>query len=201
MDVGALDLPAVLAAFGARLHESGVPVTPERSARLGGALAVHPHGRLSQPSWFARVTLVSRQEQLATFDEVFAEVFRGLARMPPQPTPVTPAPSERARESGPPQPAAPREPAATGVPGRSPRLEPRAAADGSPEPERSVAAATSEQEQLSDKDFSECTRAELATIAHLVDQLELAVPLRPSRRHRRDHRGRRRRRGGHGRAA
>lgn len=191
MDVGAPDLPAVLAAFGARLHQSGVPVTPERSARLGRALALRPPDRLSQLYWLARVTLVSRPEQLATFDEVFAEVFRGVTGVPPRPSPVAPAPAERAHESGPPQPGAPREPGdGDGPPARLPRLEPRAV-DGAPEAEHTAVAAASEQEQLSDKDFSECTSAELATIARLVDQLALAMPPRPSRRYRRDSRGRR----------
>ena len=36
----ALDLPALVAGFGRRLHEAGVPVTPERSARFARALVL-----------------------------------------------------------------------------------------------------------------------------------------------------------------
>ena len=34
-----LDLPPLVAAFGRRLHEAGVPVTPERSARFAAGAA------------------------------------------------------------------------------------------------------------------------------------------------------------------
>ena len=40
------DLPAVAGAFGRRLHEAGVPVTPERAVRFAQALtAVRPETR------------------------------------------------------------------------------------------------------------------------------------------------------------
>ena len=35
-----LDLAPLVAAFGRRLHEAGVPVTPERSARFAHALTL-----------------------------------------------------------------------------------------------------------------------------------------------------------------
>ena len=70
-----LDLPAVAGAFGRRLHEAGVPVTPERAARFAQALtAVRPETR-RRLYWTARATLVSDATQVRAFDAVFGEVF------------------------------------------------------------------------------------------------------------------------------
>ena len=38
------DLPALVAAFGRRLHDAGVPVTPERSALLARSVLLAAHG-------------------------------------------------------------------------------------------------------------------------------------------------------------
>src|SRR6202035_2474948 len=83
-----LDLPALAGAFGRRLHEAGVPVTAERSARFAHALRlVRPISR-RRLYWTARAVFVSDPTQARAFDAVFAEVFgRGrdpLPEIPPE---------------------------------------------------------------------------------------------------------------------
>ena len=70
-----LDLPAVTAAFGRRLRDAGVPVTPERPAAFARALdLVHPLTR-RRLYWTARGVFVSDQAHVAAFDAVFRAVF------------------------------------------------------------------------------------------------------------------------------
>ena len=85
-----LDLPAVAGAFGRRLHEAGVPVTPERAARFAQALtAVRPETR-RRLYWTARATLVTDATQVRAFDAVFAEVFGAGDRDTVRPVPDDP---------------------------------------------------------------------------------------------------------------
>ena len=73
-----LDLPPLVAAFGRRLHEAGVSVSPERAARLAEALAIVGRPGLYSRRrlyWTARAVLVSEQAQVRAFDAVFAQVF------------------------------------------------------------------------------------------------------------------------------
>ena len=60
-----LDLPPLVAAFGRRLHEAGVPVTPERSARFAERADAR-RGRSSRTRlyWTARAVLVSDAAQV-----------------------------------------------------------------------------------------------------------------------------------------
>jgi uncharacterized protein len=164
---GPLDLAAVAAAFGRRLHDEGVPVTPERSARFAQVVALLEPTRLEQLYWSARITLVSDHRQLGIFDRVFAEVFPGVvesgqlrpddaAATPPRPPTVAPAPG-----SGDPDEAGERGPSAV-----------------------------SSSERLATRHFAACTPQELAWLSMLVEQLVTVPPPRSSRRTRKDHSGR-----------
>src|SRR5262245_31641929 len=74
-ELGTIDLPALATRLGQRLRAAGVPTTPERASRFAEAVAlVHPVTR-SQLYWTARSVFVSSQNQLPTFDRVFAAVF------------------------------------------------------------------------------------------------------------------------------
>ena len=82
-----VDLPALAGAFARRLHDAGVPVTPERAARFADALAlVRPVAR-RRLYWTARAVFVSDATQVKAFDAVFREVFgsRVAAPTPPRP--------------------------------------------------------------------------------------------------------------------
>src|SRR4029079_15669831 len=63
-----LDLAPVVAAFGRRLHEAGVPVTAERSARLASALTLTRPVSRTRLYWTARAVMVSDHAQIAAFD-------------------------------------------------------------------------------------------------------------------------------------
>ena len=70
-----LDLPPLAAALARRLHEAGMPMTPDRAAGFARALGlVRPVSR-RRLYWTARSVFVSDQAQVAIFDRVFAEVF------------------------------------------------------------------------------------------------------------------------------
>ena len=70
-----LDLAPLVSAFGRRLHEAGVPVTPERSARLAAALTLTRPVARTRLYWTARAVLVSDQAQVGAFDREFFSVF------------------------------------------------------------------------------------------------------------------------------
>ena len=73
--------PAVIAelaaAFGRRLHEAGLPVTPERSARFADALSLTEPVARTRLYWVARAVFVSDHAQVKAFDRVFFEIFGG----------------------------------------------------------------------------------------------------------------------------
>ena len=71
------DLPEIVAAFGHVLHEAGVPVTPERSARFARCVVLAEPRTLPELAWLGRVTLLSSHDQIDVFDRVFAQVFAG----------------------------------------------------------------------------------------------------------------------------
>ena len=87
-----LDLPALAGAFGRRLHEAGVPVTPERTARFANALAlVNPISR-ARLYWTARGVFVSDRAQVKAFDAVFFSIFGEQA--PDEPIDANDTPTE-----------------------------------------------------------------------------------------------------------
>ena len=58
------DLPAIVAAFGHVLHQAGVPVTPERSARFARAVTLAEPATLTELAALGRTTLLSSHEQI-----------------------------------------------------------------------------------------------------------------------------------------
>lgn len=179
-----LDLGRVVAAFGHELHAAGVPVTPERSARFGAAIALAEPQSVTQLYWLARTTLVSNRDQIEAFDAVFNRVFRGVIDMSSaeqrnaQPDSSDSSPTDE-REFSQHQPsgeAATRPPSTSATPGERKTV----ADDDRDEP--SVLAAMSVDERLGEKEFASCTADELRLIAELVDRLPLVPPVRRARR-------------------
>jgi uncharacterized protein with von Willebrand factor type A (vWA) domain len=103
-----LPLAELTAAFSRRLHDAGVPVTPERPVAFARALRlVRPISR-RRLYWTARGVFVSDRAHVRPFDAVFGAVF-GTG-----PEPVIEHPVDAAREN------APRErPIFTGMPKRA----------------------------------------------------------------------------------
>jgi uncharacterized protein len=184
-----LDLPRLAAALSRRLHEAGVPVTPERPVQFARALElVRPvsRGRLY---WTARSVFVSDRAHAKAFDAVFATVFGGAAELPaadvpPGSTAAAPprddrAASERRAGSG--------DGARMGVPSSS---SPRAHDSDRTEVDVPIALA-SDEERLAGKRFDALDAAELAPLYRLMTRLELATPERRTRRRERGRHGQR----------
>jgi uncharacterized protein len=178
-----VDLPALAAAFGRRLHAAGLPVSPERSTRFARAVALAAPATRARLYWTARAVFVSAHEQVDLFDAVFGSVFDGRA---------DPA-ARRGDPSSPPL-DAPKAGGRAPTPGARPIAPPggavwtsapaAAAEDGradAPERDAPLAMASAE-ERLARKSFAALEPQELAAVRELMARLELATPLRRSRR-------------------
>jgi uncharacterized protein with von Willebrand factor type A (vWA) domain len=184
-----VDLPAFASALGRRLHDAGIPTTPERAVRFARALALAPPAGRDGLYWTARAVFLSHRDQLATFDAVFATVFDGLTdpaegRGDPNAEPLRGA---EAGERSARRDAAPAQGTANGGALPSPGTAGERDEDA---PERDVpAAAASAEERLADRDFAELDADELRSLRRLMRELAIAPPPRLTRRARRDRRG------------
>ena len=70
-----LDLPVVASAFGRRLRDAGMPVTPAQCERFVLSLALVKPGSRHALYWTTRAVFVTGPRQLTTFDRVFGDVF------------------------------------------------------------------------------------------------------------------------------
>jgi uncharacterized protein with von Willebrand factor type A (vWA) domain len=178
-----LDLPPLVAAFGRRLHEAGVPVTAERSARLASALALTRPVARTRLYWTARAVLVSDQAQVKAFDAVFFAVFGGRldeSAPPPEDARHVPAPEDE------------REAKSRGTGGASGEsAAPRSGEGDGAEQEVAVPVAASDEERLRGKRFDALEPGELARLYRLMAKLEIATPTRRTRRAKRARRGER----------
>jgi uncharacterized protein len=187
-----LDLPALVAAFGRRLHEAGVPVTAERSARFAHALTlVRPVSR-RRLYWTARAVFVSDPTQARAFDSVFAAVFgRGEDRpseIPPELLQTAPARADE-RDDAPRQTGQAPSTDASGA-AASPAQRDR----GRPEEDAAeieIPTLASDEERLGHKRFDALEPDELAELYRLMARLRIATPPRRMRRARRDRHGER----------
>lgn len=185
-----LDLPAVAAALGRRLHDAGLPVTPARESELARAIAlVRPESR-RRLYLTARAVTMTDPSQRAAFDRVFREVFGdgepGPSAPPEQPRmgPApgdTPPPADRARP-----------PAESGETGETPpgALGPSEGAEAGGEDVVDVPlAAASDEERLASTRFDALSPEELARLYHLMSRLRVATPTRRTRRYERARHG------------
>ncbi len=70
-----VDVAAVVAAFGRRLRDAGMPVTPAQCAQYARSLALTSPISRPQLYWTTRAVFVKDREQLEAFDDVFQDVF------------------------------------------------------------------------------------------------------------------------------
>lgn len=190
IDLGPVDLAAMAAAFGELLGRAGVPMTADRLGRFVRAVTLTAPATQDDLYWAGRVTLVADRAQVAVYDAVFAQVFRGLhdwADTRGDPT-APPAPAGPPPRSGPPppprgSPGAPGTVAGNGNPSAADRSDGEA-------PEREVDVAfASREERLASTDFADLTDDELRELRALMGQIRLSVPLRLARRHHRHRHG------------
>lgn len=175
-----LDLPPLVGALSQRLHDVGVPVTPERSADLARALTlVRPISR-RRLYWTIRSVFVSDELQVPAFDAVFFSVFGGRSDdepFKPDDVQTVPAPpDDRAKADHDTSP---------GADGRGTVApSPPGAGDDEATAEVDVPLAmASDEELLSHKRFDALNPSELARLYGLMSRLELATPLRRTRRY------------------
>jgi len=186
-----LDLPALAATFGRRLHDAGVPVTSERAARFAQALTIVRPVSRRRLYWTARATLVTDATQVRAFDAVFFSVFGARdddaePAVPEDARSVPAPPDHRPAEERPLAPAdatVPHPPASAAV------ARPRG--EGGEEDDREVAVpvAASDEERLRGKRFDALEPDELARLYRLMARLQVAAPTRRTRRAERDRRG------------
>ncbi len=162
-----IDLPPLAAGLARRLHEAGLPMTPDRAAAFARALdVVRPVSR-RRLYWTARAVFVSDPAQVRAFERVFAEVFGARADELEQPEDVSGAEAEGSVDV----------PSADGGSQEGAELE-------------VPVALASDEERLASKRFDELDPAEVAQLYRLMARLELATPLRRTRRHERGAHGR-----------
>jgi uncharacterized protein with von Willebrand factor type A (vWA) domain len=178
-----LDLPPVVAAFGRRLHERGVTVTPARSADFARALnLVRPITR-RRLYWTARAVFVSDPAEVKAFDAVFFSIFGGGEEVDPgEPEPVGSPADERPKNDR------------SSRDGSAPRVSSIAAderGDDDPAGPEVPLVLASDEELLRSKSFDALEPHELAELYRLMSRLKLATPLRLTRRHEKGRRGER----------
>ena len=186
-----LDLPPLTGALSRRLHDVGMPVSPERAADFARALTlVRPISR-RRLYWTARGVFVSDRAQVPAFDAVFRSVFGALAAVQehesvdaetaPSPPDVRPPVDHRT------------------APGEDSERQPRTSVASSPPGARRdedfrreagvPLAMASEDEVLAAKRFEALEPHELAQLYRLMARLELATPVRRTRRYRKGRHG------------
>jgi uncharacterized protein len=187
-----LDLPPLAAALSRRLHEAGLPTTPERSADFARALAlVEPVAR-RRLYWTARGMFVTDRSQVKAFDAVFNEVFAAVpAPAADEPLqgqgPTVPAPPDerppaaRERDGG--------ETAGEDVRGGAQQSPERPGESGEAGEEVALPVLASDQELLVTKRFDALAADELAAVYRLMTRLSLSTPLRRTRRYERGRHG------------
>jgi uncharacterized protein with von Willebrand factor type A (vWA) domain len=189
-----LDLPAVVGAFSQRLHAAGVPVTPSQSEQCARALRLTKPESRRQLYFTTRAIFVTGFQQVAAFNRVFAEVFgKGGKRADDLDVELEAAPPAEQLDSEAPE-QEEREPQESAGGQDADSFQAGSGEDKEDEDEEGeevlvpVAQAT-EDEVLSQKNFSALNAEELAALYRLMVRLQLATPARRTRRKKRGRRG------------
>ncbi|TFD10574.1 VWA domain-containing protein [Cryobacterium sp. TMT1-2-2] len=181
-----VEAAALAAGFSTALHRAGLPVSPDRAARLAEALRLIPPTDRAALYWACRIVFVSRQQHLNRFDAVFSAVFDGRldpaeSRGDPNAPPAigsetrTKAAPPTNRPAGAPEPQSEASPPAP-LPGAD-------SSDDSDGPERdAILAMASRDEHLHEMAFADLAPEELARLRQLVARIVLSTPTRISRR-------------------
>jgi uncharacterized protein len=173
------DLASLAVSFGRLLHAAGVPVTPDRSARLAASIALARPATVTELYWCARVTMLSRRADIEVFDRVFAQVFRGIVDIADQRGDPSSPPANTRSEPTTPRPADPAGRLPSGGSG-SPSAS-GGGDEGDTERETMVAFASAE-ERLARTDFAALADSEVAALRELMARLRLSAPTRIGRR-------------------
>ena len=181
-----IEAAALAAAFSTALHRAGLPVSPDRAARLAEALRLVPPTDRAALYWACRIVFVSRQQHLARFDAVFSAVFDG--RLDPaegrgDPNAPPAIGSEMRTKAAPP----------SNRPVSAPQIQPEArppaplpgfddSGDGDGPERDAILAMAASDEHLHEIAFADLDPEELARLRRLVARIVLSTPTRLSRR-------------------
>ncbi len=177
-----LDLPPLVGALSRRLHDVGVPMTPARSAELARALTlVRPVAR-RRLYWTARAVLVTDPAQVPAFDAVFFSIFGGTLR-------ETFEPPEEMRSAATPPDDRPASSRAGSLADSASVASSAPGADNDGAEVEAPLAMASDEEVLRGKSFDALEPYELVELYRLMSRLELATPLRQTRRYARARHG------------
>ena len=184
-----LDLPALVGALSRRLHEAGLPVNPERAVHFAQALTLVEPITRRRLYWTARAVFVSDSAQVPAFDAVFFSVFgrqsEGDEFEPEDVQTVTAPPDERPRGR---HHTSPRAEQVLGA-GLSSSQPARGDQDDERRAVEVPVAMASDEERLRHKSFDALEAYELAQLYRLMSRIELATPVRRTRRRKRGRRG------------
>jgi uncharacterized protein len=178
-----LDLPSVAGAFSQRLHEAGLPTTAERTVAFTRALTLVAPVARRRLYWTARAVFVSDPADVKKFDAVFRAVF---GSRDPREDPALASDASVETVPTPPddRPATDRQ--TPTAPGPEPSGSPSSSTDDrdgdSESGEVAVPLAPSEEEVLREKRFDALSPGELAKLYQLMARLQIATPLRRTRR-------------------
>jgi uncharacterized protein with von Willebrand factor type A (vWA) domain len=179
-----LDLPAVVGAFSQRLHEAGMPVTPSQTQQYARALGLTKPVSRRRLYWTTRAVFVTGFIQLPIFDRVFREVFGSAAKndFDDSEVELEPAPPSDSTET----PESDREDEMDSESSGGSDLSQSSSGKSDDEDEAEEIEvpilSASEEEELSQKHFSALEAHELAALYRLMVRLDLATPLRRTRR-------------------
>jgi uncharacterized protein len=156
-------------AFGRTLRGAGLRVGTDRLVEFARALEELDAGRRNDVYWAGRITLVTRPEELETYDRAFELFWDKAASVKARPSPTSRAPIPR--------------------PDRS-VMPPKKRVEKDERGEEAVRLRYSPVEVLKTKDFALYSPEEFAELQRLLADLRLSGALRRSRRLEPAHRGR-----------
>jgi uncharacterized protein len=185
-----LDLPAVVGAFSQRLHDAGMPVTPSQTQQYARALKLTKPVSRRRLYWTTRGVFVTGFIQVPTFDRVFREVFGSSAKTDFDDSEVElePAPPKDSEET--PETEIDSDIDQQDSSGGTDLSQSGGEGDDDEAEEMEIPIlSASEEEELSEKHFSALQPQELAALYRLMVRLDLATPVRRTRRKQRGRHG------------
>ncbi len=159
--------------FAHELRSEGVAVGSGDTLTYCEAIATLDPGNLHDLYWGGRTTLVTRRDQIPTYDRVFRRFYLGIDdggddQPPPRPTPAPTSETEAELQI--------RDNEAVGN-------------EDDDDEETSLGLMASDIEVWRDKAFATCTAEELVALRRIIDQVRLEPPRRRGRRRSPDRRG------------
>lgn len=171
MTAAGFGLAGVLVRFARALRAEGVAIGSGDMVTYCAAMTSLDPTDLEDLYWGGRVSLVSRWEDVEVYDRVFQAFFLDVANPVDELVALVARPEANAES--------------TLV---APAVEP---GEQEPDEQARLGLMASDVETLTSKSFAECTEDELAALRRIIAQIQLAPPMRRTRRTQLSRRGRR----------